>query len=237
VAPLRDRLQRRVVVAVGSRVVVPDRDLRVLRFAAEMFGVPMTLAAELVARDPASAALRGQNAATVARRTAARLEAGRLARRLTVNGQAWLVPTGPGLWLAMPEGQEQPYDVWHPVGWKLEHVAATARLRLALTDRYPAARWESERAIRRRWQGTGARVRKCDGGLRWPDGTATGIEVELHIKQPHLYQALVADRDLDWDAGVWWFCPAGQVDLLARRLAEAGGYDHKVDPLPFEVRS
>jgi hypothetical protein len=212
-----------------------ERDLRVLRFAVEMFGVPMSVAAELVARDPASAALRGEHAATVARRTAARLEAGRWARRLTVAGQVWLVPTGPGLALAMTEGQEEPYDLWHPVGWKAEHVAATARLRLALAERYPTARWECERAIRRRWHGTGARVRKCDGGLHFPDGRAVGVECELHVKGVHLYQQLVADRDPEWTGGIWWFAPASSAELLRRRLVEVGGVDHEVYPFPAGV--
>jgi hypothetical protein len=225
----------RAVAAVTGRLVVTDRDLRVLRFAVEMFGVPMTLAAELIARDPDSTALGGQSAGPVARRTAARLEAGRLARRLTVAGEPWLVPTGPGLTMAMPEGQDEPYDVWHPVKWKLEHVEAAARLRLALADRHPEATWVSERAIRRRWHGTGARVRKCDGGLRWPDGTATGVEVELHLKAEHLYEGIVADRDPEWDAGFWWFCPTGQMQSLARRLAAAGGFDHTVHELPEGV--
>jgi len=221
----------RVVTTMASRTVVTSRDLRVLQFAVEMFGVPMTVAAELIARDPDSATLSARNAETVARRTAARLEAGRWARRLTVAGQVWLVPTGPGLELAKAEGQEQAYDVWHPVGWKLEHVAAAARLRLALEDRYPDAVWISERETRRRWHGTGARVRKCDGGLRWPDGTATGVEVELHVKGLHLYEGIVADRDPEW-AAIWWFTPAVHVDLLTRRLEAAGAYGHSVHVLP-----
>jgi hypothetical protein len=227
------------VVTVTGRLVIPDRDLRVLEFAVEMFGVPMSLAAELIARDPDSTTLRAEHAETVARRTAARLEAGRLARRLTVAGEAWLVPTGPGLHMAMAEGQEKPYDVWHPVRWKLEHVEAAGRLRLALEREHPEARWISERAIRRRWKDDSpdARVRKCDGGLRWPDGTATGIELELHLKAEHLYHGIVADRDPEWDAGFWWYCPAGQVRSLTKRLEAAGGFDHKVHELPGGVTS
>src|SRR5215213_1513209 len=101
------------MVTVTDRTVVTDRDIRVLQFAVEMFGVPMTVAADLIRRDPESTTLGDDSAAVVARRTAARLEAGRWARRLTVSGQSWLVPTGRGLELAMPEGQEQAYDVWH----------------------------------------------------------------------------------------------------------------------------
>jgi hypothetical protein len=230
---------------MASRLVIPDRDLRVLEFAAEMYGVPMSLAAELIAADPASVdtdggrrkALNVKNSETVARRTAARLEAGHLARRVTVRREPWLVPTGPGLALATAEGQEEPYELWHPVAWKLEHVAATARLRLHLAKQRPEATWISERAIRRRWKNDSpeARVRKCDGGLRWPDGTATGVEVELHVKGEHLYQGIVADRDQEWDTGIWWYCPAGDMQRLSRYLEAAGGFDHKVHELPEGV--
>jgi hypothetical protein len=223
------------VVTVTGRVVLPDRDLRVLEFAVEMFGVPMDVAAELIRRYQVTVTVSDASAASLARRTAGRLEAGRLARRLTVAGEVWLVPTGPGLEMAKAEGQEKAYDVWHPVRRTLDHVAATARLRLALEECYPQATWISERAIRRRWHGTGARVRKCDGGLAWPDGTKTGIEVELHLKAEDLYHGIVADRDLEWDAGFWWFCPAGQMQSLAKRLVAAGGFDHEVHELPEGV--
>ena len=35
------------MVTVTDRTVVTDRDIRVLQFAVEMFGVPMTVAADL----------------------------------------------------------------------------------------------------------------------------------------------------------------------------------------------
>ena len=125
--------------------------------------------------------------------------------------------------------------MWRPAAWKLEHVAAVGRLRLALADQYPQARWESERSIRRRWAGTGARVRYADAGLHFPDGSAVGIECELNVKAPHLYQGIAADQDPTWTAGVWWFTPPAQVDLLSRRLAEVGATRHRVFELPEGV--
>jgi hypothetical protein len=239
VARLGDRLWPRTVVIVASRPLVTERDLQVLTFAAEQFGLPMALAAELACRH-AAGTLGRQAAERVARRTAARLEAGGFARRLVVAGEVWLIPTGRGLAL-VADPDERPYEVWRPQGWKLAHVATTARLRLWLCDRYPGAAWESERAIRRRWaavhraSGVDTRTRYADGGLHLPNGQAIGVEVELHIKKPPLYEGIAVDQDTAWTGGVWWFTPATQVELLRSRLADAAAVDHQVYPLPGEV--
>ena len=224
---------------MASRSLVTERDLQVLTFAADQFGLPMVLAAELARRHTAGT-LAPAGAERVARRTAARLEAGGYARRLTVAGEVWLIPTGRGLAL-VADPDQPPYEVWRPQGWKLAHVATTARLRLWLCDRYPGAAWESERAIRRRWaavhraSGVDTRTRYADGGLHLPDGRAVGVEVELHIKKPALYESIAIDQDTAWTAGVWWFAPISQVELLRVRLAAAGAVDHLVYPLPQEL--
>lgn len=230
---VRDRSQGRTVGAVASRAGVTERDVRVLAFAVEMFGLPVGLVAELVARDPATQ--RPATAERIARRVAGRLREGGYARLVTVAGSRWLVPTEAGLHLGMPAGQDTPYQTWRPAAWKLDHLAAVARLRLHLEDRHPGAAWESERAIRRRWHATGARVRMADGGLHLPDGRAVGVEVELHVKRPSLYEGIVADQDPAWTGGVWWFTPAGHVALLRGRLAGVGAAGHEVFPLPFGV--
>ena len=217
--------------AVTDRAGVTVRDLGVLCWAVEMFGLPLGLVAELVAR-AADIRLEPDSAARVARRVAGRLREGGYARLVTIGGQRWLVPTEAGLALGMAEGQETPYQAWRPAGWKLAHLEAVARLRLQLEDRYPAATWQSERAIRRRWHGTGARVRMADGGLHLADGRAAGVEVELHVKRLALYEGIVRDQDPAWTAGVWWFAPAGHVELLRSRLAEVGADGHEVYPLP-----
>jgi hypothetical protein len=226
-------LWRRAVVVVARRTVITKRDLAVLTFAGEQYGVPMATVAELLARHAvATRPLGASAAATVARRTAARLGAGGYAERLTVAGQVWLVPTSRGLALTRQDEEPRPFEVWRPAAWKLEHVAAVGRLRLHLQDAYPQARWESERSIRRRWAGTGARVRYADAGLHFPDGSAVGVECELHVKAPHLYQGIAADQDPAWTGGVWWFTPPAQVDLLGRRLAEVRATRHRVFALP-----
>jgi hypothetical protein len=204
-----------------------DRDRQVLGFAVEMFGVPMAVVAQLVPGD------------RVARRVAGRLEVARAARRQRVAGEAWLIPTARGIELVGLD-----YTAWQPAAWKLEHHAAVARLRLYLAGRFPEARWESERAIRRRMREDGGRGRRADGGLHWPDGTATGIEVELHVKakrQPGVlsgedrYADIVRQADPTWRE-VWWFTPERHVQRLAKRLAAAGGGEvHQTYALPEGV--
>jgi hypothetical protein len=80
------------------------------------------------------------------------------------------------------------------------------------------------------------RVRIADGGLCWSDGTATGVELEVHLKQLDRYVGVVCDVDPAWSAGVWWFTPAAHVELLTRRLADAGNDGrHQVVPSPAGV--
>jgi hypothetical protein len=113
---------------------------------------------------------------------------------------------------------------WQPSAWKLAHIEAVARLRLYMTDHEPTASWISERVIRQRWAGTGARI--ADDALAFRDGGQDGIELELHSKVAHRSQATIADVDPAWSAGVWWFTPIAQLRLLQQRLPDAGGNGH-----------
>jgi hypothetical protein len=207
---------------------VTARDLDVLRFAVEMFGVPLPILARLVPGD------------RVARRIVGRLEAAHLAKRERVAGQTWLVPTGRGI---AATGLD--YTPWKPAGWKLTHHATVIGVRLYLEGRFGDATWISERAIRRRWREQGGHGRRADGALQWPDGTCTGIEVELSVKakrQPGVlsgvdrYADIVRQVDPAWNAGIWWFTPARHVERLAKRLEAAGGGDaHQVYAIPAGV--
>jgi hypothetical protein len=194
-----------------------QRDATVLRWLVEQYCAPHQVVGELLARHSPSEAI--IDTAAAASRWASRMEALDLARRQAHGGRVWLVPTVRGMRTAGCAFERWSLDA---SAWSLEHVEAVGRLRLYLEAHRPEGRWESERAIRARWAGTGARVRRADGGLWWPDGTATGVELELHVKRLDRYQAAVADQDPSWSDGCWWFCPAAQVRLLAARLAEAG---------------
>jgi hypothetical protein len=216
---------------MASRGGLSERQLRVLRWCGEQYAAPMSTVAALLSGD----GLAGPSAEVVARRVAVALERPGYADRRPVLGAAWLVPTRAGLRAA-----GLPYRVWNPDDheWSAKHIDACGRLRLHLAACYPEASWESDRAIRARWHGQGARVRLADGGLHWPDGSAVGVELERYVKRPSRYRSAVVDVDPVWTAGVWWFTPAERVALLAARLREAGGSDfHQVYPLPEGVAS
>ena len=215
-------------MVTGARSGITERELQVLRFVGEQYAVPMALVAELVDRGPEP--LSPPSAERVARRTAERLGQLGYADRRPLLGQPWLCPTRTGLRAA---GLNYPAQV--PAEWALKHLATVARLRLHLAAAEPSAAWECERAIREHWGGT--RVRRADGALLWPDGGATGVEVELNIKKLPRYQGIIHDLDPGWDQGVWWFTPAQHVATLAAKLREAagGGDFHQVYPLPEGV--
>ena len=187
----------------AGQVRLTTRDAAVLRFLGEQFGAPLAVVADLYGV--------GDRAA---RHNAGRLERAGLVTRRAVAGQQWVVPTRAGLWFA-----DLDHEVWTPRAWKLEHVEGVARLRLALQARYPDAVWTSERAIRSRWAGSGARVRFADGQLNLADGRCIGIELELHRKKRWEYANIGRDIDPAFDE-VWWFCPAADVDWLADVLEE-----------------
>jgi hypothetical protein len=209
---------------------ITERELQVLRWVGEQYAVPMALLAELVGRDPniTTAAL-----PRIARRIAERLAALGYAGRPHAVGRWWLVPTRTGLRAAGLD-----YRAWDITAheWSLNHLILCARLRLHLERAYPEAWWESDRSIRARWHGSGARVRLADGGLHFDAGGAVGVELERYVKKPARYQAAVLDVDPTWSDGCWWFTPPERVPLLTQRLREAGGGDvHQVYPLPEGV--
>jgi len=235
-----------------------DRDLAALGWIGEQYGVPLELFGRLLSRlSPDDAADRAARLAPVrrasatletareapglqlARKHAARLEAARLASRVRTWRGVWLIPTRKGLRFA-----GLPYQTWQPQGSKLVHVETVARLRFWLEEHYPDADWQSERAIRSRWAGTGARVRKADGELVWPDGRRVGIEVELHLKPtvtggPSPYEAILHDVDQDY-AACWWFAPPPLLAPLERLFSQipwTARLPHRVLPLPEEVAS
>ena len=226
--------------------VITERDLNVVRWIGEQYAVPLDLLGDLLAiLAPADAGTRaarfGQRESSssaelasrlrLARKHAGRLESMYLLQRFRLTSGPWVAPTRAGL-----RRSGLAWEPWDVSDWQLTHIEAVARLRLDLQQRYPDARWESDRAIRSRWHGSGARVRRADGGLYWPDGTATGVECELHVKRLDRYQAAVADVDPAWSAGVWWFTSIAQVAILRSRLREAGaGAQHEVTAVPEGV--
>jgi hypothetical protein len=214
-------------------VEVTSRDAATLRFAGDQYAIPTDVYRVVLGRARAEPGTPpGGPTERVARRRADRLAAAGLARRERILGVAWLIPTRRGL-----EFAGLPYDPWEPVGWKLAHVAAVARLRLALEAAYPGSTWRSERAIRHYWQAPerkGARVRIPDGALALVSGAMIGIELELHPKAAHRYGPIVADVDPGLDE-VWWFTTVP--GWLERTLLGVSGsaIAQRVQPIPEGV--
>jgi hypothetical protein len=230
---------------------ISGRDLAVLRFLCEQFAAPLEVIREVLhlERDGIPLAPGGgwrtasetPDRLRVARKWAARMEACAYVRRERLPRGVWVVPMTRGLALAAPDDGE-PYEVWHLRDTRLAHVEAVERLRLHLERQHPGARWECERAIRRRhhhaYRAAGinnAVVRFGDGALLL-DGRRVGVEVELHVKAEQLYRGIVRDQDPRCSE-VWWFARPGSVGTLRGRLDSAGAIGHHVHPLPFEVRS
>jgi hypothetical protein len=211
-----------------------------LAFIGEQYGVPLAVVRELLARyaDPAAPAPPRRlpsghpDALSGARKWAGRMVRAGLVRCEVALGHTWVVPTRAGLRFAGLD-----FKPWQPAGFKLAHVEAVARLRLRLEEFYPGSTWTSERAIRSRWAGSGARVRYADGQLDLPDGTCVGIEVELHHKKAWSYESIAGDVDPVFDV-IWWFCPVATVALLRRTLAAIAKPDrpkHEVYALSGEL--
>jgi hypothetical protein len=243
------RLETRARRWDAGSAAVTDRDITALRFVAEQYGVRTDALAVLLARLSPAPARPRPGADTW--RPPARLsdrrvrgwvermeQAGYLSRR-RVLGHTWTTPTAAGMALAglsferwkfggARDGEE---------GWGLEHVHAITAVRFHLQPTPGDGRWISERAIRRKWEGTGARVRRADGALRLSDNRIAGVEVELHRKKADRYDGIARDVDPDFDE-VWWFTPAGDVGWLAGVLDQLPNLlrpVHRVRALPEGV--
>jgi hypothetical protein len=205
----------------AGAAAVTERDVAALKFIAEQYGMRGDALAVLLARlspapDRPAAGLSDRRV----RGWVERMERDGYLSRRRLLGHAWVTPTAAGMALAGLS-----YERWKfggardgEEGWGLAHVHAVTGVRLALQADPGDGRWTSERAIRRKWEGTGARVRRADGALALDDGRVAGVEVELHLKKADRYDGILRDVDPGFDE-VWWFVPAANVGRLTATLA------------------
>jgi hypothetical protein len=100
----------------------------------------------------------------------------------------WLVPSPKGLRFA---GLDD--DAWSVVGWKAEHLAAVCRLWLQLEARFPGPGRSPSGPVGP--AGTAAAPGTDPDGILGQPAHCIGVEVELHRKAAHRYEAILADVD------------------------------------------
>jgi hypothetical protein len=116
------------------------------------------------------------------------LERAGFAGRQATPGGMWLVPSRKGLRFA---GLDD--DAWSVVGWKAEHLPRSAGRGSSWKRGFPG-----RVGVRAGLSGPLARQRRR---VRIPDGILgqpahrIGVEVELHRKAAHRYEAILADVD------------------------------------------
>jgi hypothetical protein len=215
----------------GTERATTPRDLQLLRFIGEMYGVPLAVFGDLVARYSPQR-VRPESQATLARRHALRLERLGFAGRHRRLGRRWVFPTAQGLHQA-----GLPFGPAEPALWKLEHTAVVAKLRMYLERAYPGSAWESERWIRYRYRQAGIKGRIPDGLLAMPSGSQAAVEVELTRKGQSRYPDLFGESQV-WDT-TWWFVRSeADAAWLRARMAETVlpvRPIHEVHVLPEEV--
>lgn len=189
------------------------RDLEVLQFAGEMYGVRGdVLHALLSSLSPAPGQVARDGLSDRAVRLwLERMERGGYVTRRRLLGHVWVTPTRIGLDLA-----GLPYERWNfgarlmddaPGGWVLGHVHAAALVRLVLQAELTGGTWVPERAFKRQRQLIGARVRVPDGAIDVED-RRIGVEVELTGKKPEKYRHILRDPHVSLDQLRWYTKPA-----------------------------
>jgi hypothetical protein len=194
------------------------RDGAALAWIGEQFGVRADVAAVVLARQSARAAL--------SRRTVRvqldRWERAGLMLRQRLYGRTWIVPTTAGLAFA-----GLPYSPWRPSYGRLAHVHAVSVVRLALEAAYPGLPWISERALERQRRAEEATWHGADGAVQVPPPPGRpelqqalhAIEVELTPKsRPNLAEvfATLAGNVVE----VTYFAPADDLATLRAAIAE-----------------
>lgn len=195
------------------------RDLEVLTWIAEQYGVRRDHLAVLLARE-----------GTVATKSPGRLapatvkdwverwkHAGVIGtERLLVRQPSWVWLTRAGL-----EHLELAYRYWEPQARSAAHLHAVNQVRLWVEGREPEAEWRSERALRSGRAFTPRQTRAehlpdAEVELR---GQRIAIEVERSSKKPMPLQAILYELARTY-AGIWYFCPKATRGAMQRAVAQ-----------------
>jgi len=207
--------------ADAGTIRITDRDVRVMAFMAEQYGLRRDQLPDLIP-NVSDRTIRAQ---------IDRWVLGGLVARRTVFARehAWLWPTRAGLDL-VPER----FPYWEPRPGILEHVYWVNEIRFRVTKRHPEAEWISERRLRAEAGGANRPEHMPDGVVLKGDHRIA-VEVQLAQKSLDRAQATLAELVKSYD-GAWVFARAGgPMSSMAAALRSLNGQRGKIRLLPLEV--
>ena len=204
-----------------GRVRTTTRDVEVLNFMAEQYGVR---------KDQLARLLGGVSERTVRALIDRWVRAGLVQRRtIFVRQHAWLWPTRAGLELA-----PYPFPYWEPRPGILEHVFHVTQTRFKIAERHPSATWISERRLRAEAGGAN-RPEHMPDGLVVRDGREIAIEVQLAQKSRDRAVSMLSYLTQTYD-GAWIFAKDGGPTLAIERALRELDPDsaHRIRLLPLD---
>ena len=209
--------------ATVTRFRTTPRDVEVLTFMAEMYGIR---------KDQLGRLLGGVSERTLRALIDRWVRAGLVQRRtIFLREPAWLWPTRAGL-----DMTPHPLPYWEPRPGILEHVFSVNEIRLRVAERHPEATWISERKLRAEAGGAN-RPEHMPDGVVVKEGHEIAIEVQLAHKSRDRAASMLAHLTASYD-GAWIFARAGGPSLaIARALGELPtDKQGRVRLLPLEER-
>ena len=197
-------------------IKLTERDLSVLRFVGEQYGVRQDQLARLLKR-PAEGAL--SDSAT--RAVLARWEKAGLTDSRTV-----IADEPKFIWLTRKGLDEVglSFKPWAPTAASLAHIFWTNQVRMHTEERHPQSSWRSERELRkgRVMQSIStAQAHEVDAEIHLPEGIVA-VEVELTPKSAERRRSIMAEV-IQRYATVWYFAPANVASLLEESASSVPG--------------
>ena len=195
------------------------RDLEVLTWIAEQYGVRRDQLAVLLAREGVVATKTpGRLAPATVKYWVERWKpAGVIGTvRLLVGQPSWVWVTRLGL-----EHLEVAYRYWEPQARSVAHLYAVNQVRLLVEARHPEAVWRSERALRseRAFQPAQTHAEHLPDAEVELREQRIAIEVERSPKKPRPLQAILYELARRYD-GIWYFCPKAAQGAMQRAVAQ-----------------
>ena len=208
-------------------IKITDRDLAILRFVGEQYGVRIDQLARLLKRPDDGELSASATRAVVARWDKAGLVA---SRKLIADDPRFVWLTRKGL-----EEVGLAFKPWTPTVASLAHIFWTTQVRMHTEDRHPDSAWRSERELRngRSMQTVSTESNHdVDAEIHLPQGVVA-VEVELTSKSVERRRSIMAQVAQRY-ATVWYFAPAN-VHALLEQTAASVEHNQRIRVYPLEV--